>query len=66
MHRFALGLALLLALAMITIGTQYVASPFTATSSFDRPLPENDTNIVWWLRLKEVRHIVSGWLYWGS
>jgi hypothetical protein len=60
MRWFALGLALLLALAIIAIGTQYVASPLTATRSFGLPLPENDTNIAWWLRLKGVRDIVSG------
>jgi hypothetical protein len=63
MHRFALGMALLLALAMIAIGTQHVANPLTATRSFGGPIPESDTNIVWWLRLKGGRDIVSGWLY---
>jgi hypothetical protein len=60
MHWLALGTALLVALAIIAIGTQYVASPLAATRSFDLPLPENDTNIAWWLRLKGVRDIVSG------
>jgi hypothetical protein len=59
MHWFALGLALLLALAIIAIGTQYVASPLTATRSFGLPLL-NGANIAWWLRLKGVRDIVSG------
>jgi hypothetical protein len=40
MHWFPLGLALLVAVAIIAIGTQYVASPFTATRSFGLPLPE--------------------------
>lgn len=60
MHRFALGLALLLALAIIAIGAQYVVSPMTATRSFGLPLPENGANVAWWLRLKGVRDIVSG------
>jgi hypothetical protein len=60
MHWLALGMALLLALAIIAIGTRYVASPMTATRSFGLPLPENSANIAWWLRLKGVRDIVSG------
>ena len=60
MHWLALGIALLLALAIIAIGTQYVASPTTATRSFGLPLPENGANIAWWLRLKGVRDIVAG------
>ncbi len=71
MHWLAIGLALLLALAIITIGAQYVASPTTATRSFGLPLPEAGTNIAWWLRLKGVRDIVSGllvmaFLIWGE
>jgi hypothetical protein len=34
MHWFALGMALLLALAIIAIGIQYLASPLTAIRSF--------------------------------
>ena len=69
-HWFALGMALLLALAIIAIGIQYVASPLTATRSFGLPLPENGANIAWWLRLKGVRDIVSGltvltFMMWG-
>jgi hypothetical protein len=71
MHWFALGTALLVALAIIAIGTQYIACPLTATRSFGLPLPENDANIAWWLRLKGVRDIVSGltvlaFLRWGA
>ena len=70
MHWFALGMALLVALAIIAIGTQYVASPTTATRSFGLPLPENGANIGWWLRLKGVRDIASGlavlaFMVWG-
>ena len=60
MHWFALGLSLLLALAIIAIGTQYVVSPTAATRSFGLPLPEAGANVAWWLRLKGVRDIVSG------
>ena len=71
MHWLALGLALLVALAIIAIGTQYIASPLSATRSFGLPLPENGTNILWWLRLKGVRDIVSGltvlaFMMWGA
>ena len=60
MHWLALGMALLVALAIIAIGTQYVVSPRTATRSFGLPLPESGANIAWWLRLKGVRDIASG------
>jgi hypothetical protein len=53
-------MALLLALAIIAIGALYVVSPKTMTPNFGLPLPENGTNIVWWLRLKGVRDIASG------
>lgn len=71
MHWFALGTALLLALAIIAIGIQYLASPLTAVRSFGLPLPENGANIAWWLRLKGVRDIVSGlavlaFMMWGA
>jgi len=71
MHWFALGIASLLAFAIIAIGIQYVASPWTATRSFGLPLPETGTNIGWWLRLKGVRDIVSGlivlaFMTWGA
>ncbi|MGJ4903411.1 DUF4267 domain-containing protein [Bradyrhizobium sp. HKCCYLS2058] len=71
MHWFSLGLALLLAVAIIAIGVQYVARPFTAMRSFGLPLPETGANVAWWLRLKGVRDIVSGLavlalMMWGS
>ena len=62
MHGLAIGLALLLALAIIVIGTQYLVSPKAATRNFGLPLPEDGPNIAWWLRLKGVRDIVSGLL----
>jgi len=60
MHWFALGVALLVALAIIAIGLLYVASPLAATRSFGLPLPGNGANIAWWLRLKGGRDIASG------
>jgi hypothetical protein len=71
MHWLAIGLALLLALAIIAIGTQYLVNPRTATRSFGLPLPENGANIAWWLRLKGVRDIASGltvlaFIAWGA
>jgi len=71
MHWFALGIASLLAFAIIAIGIQYVASPLTATRSFGLPLPETGANIGWWLRLKGVRDIASGlivlaFMTWGA
>jgi hypothetical protein len=71
MHWLAIGLALLLALAIIAIGTQYLVNPTTATRSFGLPLPENGANIAWWLRIKGVRDIASGltvlaFIAWGA
>ncbi|QIG97051.1 MULTISPECIES: DUF4267 domain-containing protein [unclassified Bradyrhizobium] len=71
MHWLALGMALLVAVAIIAIGTLYVVSPTTATRSFGLPLPENGANTVWWLRLKGVRDIASGlavlaFMAWGD
>jgi hypothetical protein len=71
MHWLALGLAVLVAFAIIAIGTQYVARPRTATRSFGLPLPEEGANVAWWLRLKGVRDIVAGlgvlaFLVWGG
>jgi hypothetical protein len=64
-------MALLLALAIIAIGTQYLANPRAATRSFGLPLPEEGVNIAWWLRLKGVRDIASGltvlaFMAWGD
>ena len=60
MHWFALGIALLLAVAIIAIGTLYVARPLTTMRGFGLPLPDISANIAAWLRLKGVRDIVSG------
>ena len=71
MQWFATGIAMLLALAIIAIGAWYVTSPRTATHGFGLPMPEVGMNIVWWLRLKGVRDIVSGlavlaFMAWGG
>ncbi|PAY06465.1 hypothetical protein CK489_26645 [Bradyrhizobium sp. UFLA03-84] len=60
MHWLAIGLALLVAFAIIAIGALYVVNPRAATRSFGLPLPEDGGNITWWLRLKGVRDIASG------
>ena len=70
MHWLALGIALLVALGIIAIGSHYVVSPTTATRGFGLPLPENGANIPW-LRLKGVRDIASGlmvlaFMRWGA
>ncbi|MGO6939904.1 DUF4267 domain-containing protein [Rhizobium leguminosarum] len=56
------GTGLLLALAIIAIGTGYIASPTTTMRSFGLPLPEDGPNVACWLRLKGVRDIVAGLL----
>ncbi len=61
-HWLANGTGLLVALAIIMIGTGYIASPTTMAGSFGLPLPEDGPNIPWWLRLKGVRDIVAGLL----
>ena len=71
MHRLALGLAGLVALAIIAIGTLYLANPRAATRSFGLPLPEEGANIPWWLRLKGVRDVAAGlgvlaFMAWGG
>ncbi|RWY84582.1 DUF4267 domain-containing protein [Rhizobium leguminosarum] len=68
---FANGAGLLLALAIIAIGTGYIASPTTMMRSFGLPVPEDGPNVAWWLRLKGVRDIVAGllvlaFMMWGS
>jgi hypothetical protein len=60
MHQLALGLAALVALAIIVIGALYLLRPRAATLSFGLPLPEEGANVAWWLRLKGVRDIVAG------
>ena len=60
MQQLALGLAALVALAIIAIGALYLLRPRAATLSFGLPLPEEGANVAWWLRLKGVRDIASG------
>jgi hypothetical protein len=60
MYWFSMGVALLVALAIIAIGVMYLSNPRMATKSFGLPLPEQGANIAWWLRLKGVRDIVAG------
>ena len=71
MHQSALGVAALVALAIIVIGVLYVSRPRAATRSFGLPLPGQRPNIAWWLRLKGVRDIASelavlAFMVWGG
>lgn len=56
----ALGLALLLACAIIVIGLGYVARPLAMIGGFGLPLPDTNATTAPWLRLKGVRDITSG------
>lgn len=60
MHWLARAMALLMALAIIAIGTRHIASPTTATLGFGAPLPASGANAAWWLRLKGARDIGAG------
>jgi hypothetical protein len=71
MHWFSIGVALLVAVGIIAIGTTYLLNPLAATPSFGLPQPGEGANFTWWLRLKGVRDIVAGlvvlaFLAWGS
>ncbi|HEY2532176.1 MAG TPA: DUF4267 domain-containing protein [Xanthobacteraceae bacterium] len=73
MHWLAFGMALLVAVGIIVIGARYVSRPRAAARVpfFGLPLPKDDPNIVWWLRLKGVRDIASGlallaFMVWGG
>ena len=49
----------------------YLLRPRVMTHNFGLPLPEEGKNIVWWLRLKGTRDIVSGFVVlalmaWGN
>ena len=71
MHWLALGMAWLVALAIIAIGIGYLARPRRMTGSFGLPLPEDGPHIAGWLRLKGVRDVVAGlavlaFLAWGG
>ena len=60
MHWLLTGLALLLALAIMAIGSQYLLRPTVMMRSFGLPLPDGGAHIASWLRLKGVRDVVSG------
>ena len=71
MHWFSFGVALLAAIGIMAIGVMYLIRPHAMTPNFGLPLPEDGRNIVWWLRLKGSRDIVSGLVVialvvWGS
>ena len=60
MHWFSFGTAVAVAAGIIGIGVMYLFRPRVMTHNFGLPLPEDGRNIVWWLRLKGSRDIVSG------
>jgi hypothetical protein len=71
MHLFSFGIASLAAACIIGIGILYLLRPRVMTPNFGLPLPEEGRNTIWWLRLKGVRDIVSGFVMlavvaWGS
>lgn len=71
MHWIALGIATLLALAIIAIGFQYLLIPLNTSRSFGLPFPDGGANIPSWLRLKGVRDVTSGlvvlaFMMWGT
>jgi hypothetical protein len=71
MHWFSFGASLAVAVGIIGIGVMYLFQPRVMTPNFGLPLPEDGRNIVWWLRLKGSRDIVSGLVVlaamaWGS
>lgn len=71
MHWIALGMAALLALAIIAVGFQYLLIPLATARSFGLPFPDGGPNIPSWLRLKGVRDVASGlvvlaFMLWGA
>jgi hypothetical protein len=66
-----LAAVVLVAVAIIAIGVMYILQPRVMTRNFGLPIPEEGSNITWWLRLKGSRDIVSGLVVlattaWGS
>jgi hypothetical protein len=55
-----LALAGLIALAIIVIGSFYLASPQRISGSFGLKPPATDADTLAWLRLKGIRDIASG------
>jgi hypothetical protein len=62
MQTISIGIALLVGCAIIAIGTRYLTNPRTIAPSFGLPLPEDGHATTWWLRLKGVRDVASGFL----
>src|ERR1700680_994081 len=55
-----LGLAVLIAVGIIVIGSFYLVSPARVLGSFGLKPPASDADTRAWLRLKGIRDIVSG------
>ena len=60
MHLFPIGVAVLVALAIMTIGVMYLARPATVMPSFGLALPGDEVGMVPWVRLKGSRDLASG------
>lgn len=57
---FSMGVAVLVSIAIIGIGSMYLFKPQAAAQGFGLRLPDQGESTQWWLRLKGVRDIVSG------
>ena len=60
MNWFSTAIAILGAAAIIFIGVMYLTTPTSMSRSFGLPLPGDNPNVPWWLRLKGTRDVVSG------
>ncbi len=60
MNWFSTAVAVVGALAIMAIGLMYLTVPIRMSRSFGLPLPGDNPNIPWWLRLKGTRDVVSG------
>ena len=57
-----LGLAVLIAVGIIVIGSFYLVSPARVLGSFGLKPPASDADTRAWLRLKGIRDFACGWL----
>ena len=62
MYWFLMGVAVLVALAIMAIGVMYLARPASVMPSFGLALPRDDTGMSPWVRLKGSRDLASGLL----
>ena len=62
MHWFPIGVAVVMALAIMSIGVMYLARPASVMPSFGLALPRNEAGMSPWVRLKGSRDLASGLL----